>query len=226
MTGADHEPSPRPARPIGRRGAAPWRADHPDHRHRAARQAGTPAVRYRMPKDRRSSPQRWKDAAIELIELQVSYQDWLDSSPENLQDGATAEALAAVCGLDLSELEGVIPPRGFGRDCPAHPWSAHRGPRKPADGPVAPWTGRPASHPFGPPWYAFLAALRSIPSGRVRGGAVRSHPAPFPVSPLFDPGWRPGLMGRDALRPDAARRPRRAAEGKGGATWRRDRTRP
>ncbi len=53
-----------------------------------------------MPKDRRSSPQRWKNAAVELIELQVSYQNWLDSLPENLRDGATAEALAAVCGLD------------------------------------------------------------------------------------------------------------------------------
>ncbi len=85
-------------------------------RYRAARQAGTPAVRYRKPGDRRSRLQRWKDAVAELIELQAGYQDWLDSLPENLRDGATAEALAAVCALDLSELEGVEPPRGFGRD--------------------------------------------------------------------------------------------------------------
>ena len=52
----------------------------------------------------------------ELVELQVGYQDWLDSLPESLRDSATAEALAAVCGLDLSELEGVEPPHGFGRD--------------------------------------------------------------------------------------------------------------
>ncbi len=45
----------------------------------------------------------------------LSYQDWLDSLPENLRDGVTAEALTAVCGLDLSELEGVQPPRGCGR---------------------------------------------------------------------------------------------------------------
>ncbi len=32
-------------------------------------------------------------------------------------------------------------------------------------------------------------------------------------------------MGRDAPRPDATQQPRRAAEGKGGATWRRDRSR-
>jgi hypothetical protein len=48
--------------------------------------------------------------------LQASYQDWLDSLPENLWGGATAEAFAAVCGLDLSELEDVEPLCGFGRD--------------------------------------------------------------------------------------------------------------
>jgi hypothetical protein len=85
-------------------------------RYREARQAGTPAVRYRKPGDRRSRPQRWKDAVAELVELQAGYQDWLDSLPESLRDGATAEALAAMCGLNLSELEGVEPPRGFGRD--------------------------------------------------------------------------------------------------------------
>ncbi len=40
-------------------------------RYRAARQAGTPAVRYRKPGDRRSRPQRWKDAVTELVELQA-----------------------------------------------------------------------------------------------------------------------------------------------------------
>ena len=44
------------------------------------------------------------------------YQDWLDSLPENLAEGSTAEALQAICELDLSELEGIEPPRGFGRD--------------------------------------------------------------------------------------------------------------
>ncbi len=63
-----------------------------------------------------SRPQRWKDVVAELTELQASYQDWLDSLPENFQDSATAEALAAVCALDLSELESMEPPRGFGRN--------------------------------------------------------------------------------------------------------------
>jgi len=31
-------------------------------------------------------------------------------------DSATAEALRAICELDLSELQAIEPPRGFGRD--------------------------------------------------------------------------------------------------------------
>ena len=85
-------------------------------RYRAARQAGTPAVRYRKPTDRRSRPEQWRDAVAKLVELQASYQDWLDSLPESLAEGSTAEALRAICELDLSELEGIEPPRGFGRD--------------------------------------------------------------------------------------------------------------
>ena len=85
-------------------------------RYRAARKDAAPVVRYRKPGDRRSRPQRWREAVAELVELQASYQEWLDSLPENLAEGSTAEALRAVCDLDLSELEGIEPPRGFGRD--------------------------------------------------------------------------------------------------------------
>jgi len=28
----------------------------------------------------------------------------------------TAEALRAICDLDLTELQAIVPPRGFGRD--------------------------------------------------------------------------------------------------------------
>ncbi len=103
----------RGPKPQGKAALTPaeWQA-----RYRAARQAGTPTVRYRKPGDRRSRPKRWKNAVAELIELQAGYQDWFDSLPESLRDGATVEALATVCGLDLSELERVEPPRGFGRD--------------------------------------------------------------------------------------------------------------
>ena len=85
-------------------------------RYRANHAEGTPKLRYRKPADRRSRPQRWHDAVAELLGLQGDYQMWLDALPENLKDGATAEALRAICELDLSELANVEPPRGFGRD--------------------------------------------------------------------------------------------------------------
>ena len=87
-------------------------------RYRAAHAADTPTtikVRYRTPFDRRSRPQRWRDAVAELLELQAGYQQWLDGLPESLADTPTADALRAVCDLDLSSLE-IDPPRGFGRD--------------------------------------------------------------------------------------------------------------
>jgi len=36
--------------------------------------------------------------------------------PPNLHESATAEALQAICDLDLSELQVTDPPRGFRRD--------------------------------------------------------------------------------------------------------------
>jgi hypothetical protein len=85
-------------------------------RYRAAHADGAPPkIKYRKPADRRSRPQRWRDAVAELVELQADCQTWLDAMPENLADGATAEALRAICELDLSVLE-IDPPRGFGRD--------------------------------------------------------------------------------------------------------------
>ena len=38
------------------------------------------------------------------------------ASTNNLADSSTAEALRAVCDIDLSDLDSVEPPRGFGRD--------------------------------------------------------------------------------------------------------------
>jgi hypothetical protein len=52
----------------------------------------------------------------ELVTLQAEYRDWLDILPPNLEGSATAEALRSICDLDLSDLESVEPPRGFGRD--------------------------------------------------------------------------------------------------------------
>jgi hypothetical protein len=87
-------------------------------RYRAARAADAAPVvkvRYRKPADRRSRPQRWRDAVAELLELQADYQQWLDGLPESLVDSPTADALRTICELDVSALD-VGPPRGFGRD--------------------------------------------------------------------------------------------------------------
>ena len=85
-------------------------------RCRAARASGTPAVRIRRSLDHRSRARRWRDAVSELIALQGQYSAWLEALPDNLQDSATAEALQVICDLDLTELQAIVPPRGFGRD--------------------------------------------------------------------------------------------------------------
>jgi hypothetical protein len=48
--------------------------------------------------------------------LQGEYVAWLEALPDNLRQSATAEALQAICDLDLSDLQAIEPPRGFGRD--------------------------------------------------------------------------------------------------------------
>jgi hypothetical protein len=68
------------------------------------------------PPDRRSRPQRWRDAVAELLALQSAYADWLDALPDALQGTATDEALQAIADLDLETLAMVEPPRGYGRD--------------------------------------------------------------------------------------------------------------
>ena len=84
-------------------------------RYRERRKAQQPLVHYRRPRDRRSRPQRWRDAVETLRELQEEYQEWLDNLPESLQSTALAEKLDEVCSLDLDQLD-VDLPRGFGRD--------------------------------------------------------------------------------------------------------------
>jgi hypothetical protein len=48
--------------------------------------------------------------------LQAEYGAWLETLPDNQQDGTTAEALRTIVEFDLSELQAIEPPRGFGRD--------------------------------------------------------------------------------------------------------------
>jgi hypothetical protein len=82
----------------------------------AAGKAPVVRIRYRKPQDKRSRPQRWRDAVAELVDLQADYAAWLDALPASLRDSATADALRAICDFDLSELEALEPPKGFGRD--------------------------------------------------------------------------------------------------------------
>ena len=85
-------------------------------RYRAARAARVPVIRTRRPADHRGRARRWTDHVAGLVEAQVEYAAWLESLPENLRDSPLADALLAICDLDLTELEAIIPPRGFGRD--------------------------------------------------------------------------------------------------------------
>jgi hypothetical protein len=73
---------------------------------------GTPV---RKPKDRRTRVQRWRGAVAELAAIQRQCEAWLDTLPLGSMS-ATAEALRAICNLDLSELEMIEPPRGRGKD--------------------------------------------------------------------------------------------------------------
>jgi hypothetical protein len=82
-------------------------------RYRAARATGVPVVRVHRPADHRSRARRWTDHVAGLVQ---AYAAWLENLPDSIQDGATAEALRAICDLDLSDLQAIIPPRGFGRD--------------------------------------------------------------------------------------------------------------
>ena len=85
-------------------------------RYRAARTAGAPVIRMHRPPDRRSRAQRWNDNVAGLVQAQAEYAAWLESLPESLQESAIADALRAIVDLDLTEVQAVIPPRGFGRD--------------------------------------------------------------------------------------------------------------
>ncbi len=85
------------------------------HRARQAGQAGS-TIRYRRPADRRTRPQRWRDAVAELLALQADYAAWADALPDALRETATAEALQAIVDLDLTDLVDIEPPRGYGRD--------------------------------------------------------------------------------------------------------------
>jgi hypothetical protein len=97
-------------------GDSPMTSAERQARYRAARMNGAPLIRIRRPTDRRSRIQRWNDSIAALSDLQAEYAAWLEAMPDNQQDSATAEALRTVVEFDLSELQAIEPPRGFGRD--------------------------------------------------------------------------------------------------------------
>jgi hypothetical protein len=82
-------------------------------RFRATHADGAPRIKYRTPIDRRSRAQRWQVAVADLVALQDDYRTWLNALPPNLEASATAEALRAICDLDLSDIQSVEPPRGL-----------------------------------------------------------------------------------------------------------------
>jgi hypothetical protein len=102
-----------PRQPIGE---TPMTDAERQARYRAARAAGAPVIRTHRPTDHRSRVRRWHDTVAALVDLRVEYVAWLEALPANLQDSAIAEALQAICDLDLGELLAIEPPRGFGRD--------------------------------------------------------------------------------------------------------------
>ena len=72
-------------------------------------------ARPRRPSER-SRTQRWRDAVAVLMDVQRECGARLQALPDHLQESDAAETLQAICDLDLSELEAIEPPRGFGRD--------------------------------------------------------------------------------------------------------------
>jgi hypothetical protein len=48
--------------------------------------------------------------------MQAEYAAWLEALPANQWESPLAEALQAIVELDLTELQAIEPPRGFGRD--------------------------------------------------------------------------------------------------------------
>ena len=86
------------------------------YRARQRNHKASPPVHYRRPVDRRSRPQRWRDAVAELLALQADYASWCEALPENLRDNATAQALQTIVDLDLDALNDIELPRGYGCD--------------------------------------------------------------------------------------------------------------
>ncbi len=73
-------------------------------------------ARPRRATDRRSRPQRWRDAVNELLAIQATYANWLTALPDGLRSSSIAETLEAIVEIDLIDLAEIELPRGYGRD--------------------------------------------------------------------------------------------------------------
>ncbi len=162
-----------PRRPIGEKAMTDAERQA---RYRVARAADAPVIRTRRPADHRSRARRWQDAVAQLTELKAQYADWLEALPANQHDSALAEALQAICELDLSELESVAPhaasdatdlPATNAQDKPTcrserfpDAWPQHRR-----------YTPRPRFTPGGP---QVPPALRA--ASRAEGASLRAGP--------------------------------------------------
>jgi hypothetical protein len=106
---------PRGRKPLGNQ---PMSNAERQARHRARRVSSPVAAitRPRRAMDRRSRPQRWRDAVGELLALQAGYANWLAALPDGLRDTSMAAALEAIVDLDLAAIAECEPPRGYGRD--------------------------------------------------------------------------------------------------------------
>jgi hypothetical protein len=106
--------------PSGRKpeGETPLSNAERQARYRLRHLVGQPpvVVRPQRSADRRSRPQRWRDAVFELLALQASYAAWLEALPDTLRGTAIADALQAIVDLDLEALAEIELPRGYGRD--------------------------------------------------------------------------------------------------------------
>ena len=74
------------------------------YRARHLAQPAPVATHPRCPADRRSRPQRWRDAVNELLTMQARYGNWLAALPDGLHGSSIAEVLEAIVELDLTDL--------------------------------------------------------------------------------------------------------------------------
>jgi hypothetical protein len=116
VTVTENSAMPRGRKPQGERALSNAKRQARYRASRPAQPAPVTAADQRRPTDRRSRPQRWRDAVGELIALQAEYAAWLGTLPDSLRDSPTSDALEAIVDLDLTTLADTALPRGYGRD--------------------------------------------------------------------------------------------------------------